>query len=728
MAIPRISHRPTIVIGSQLHVETNTRNSGATEGSGLSATESIATLKPEPVGPNWLRRLWDRLSLALIYWDMLCSIPFDLYLEAFFTESAPDIQESPTINRILDPADDATLGPLALHPTLPLLAVSTSDRSDILLYSTETAKSLHQIPVELRKTDDAPVNSKITCLKFSTGNKLAAGLDHGIVHIIEQDLSALLRLHSGQRREHTAKLQVIELLPFPSSKYEGRVTNLAFSPTGDILSNKEDCLAIATEKSGVWICNQNTKEVIRVINTGGINDGCMHWISLSERPKKLEEPQTPIQTPAVEKQPIDDSAMQRFASIFGGAENLSKLDEYFAPTTQIFQSHVQSSQHLFDGASSATDSVGGLSHTSSTNSHGGQSLLIFGSKKGRIRVQKLWHSRSMMRLETFIEFSPSDFAQSPGKFKSMSGPASGQITHLAILPHTLTSSQVSVPILVAFSGDNSSILHQFSVSVPLTPPTQTWLSQTMQTAIPILKSLVNLFLLGTNYRIISLQTSGSQPGSPSPIIHHVAHTIRPNLSRKTVFPQFPSSLTSTSVLPLTSTILATVRRGTPWGHFSTPKPDSCVLLHPDRYDDPSSSAASTLLPPDDPAYHPSFPTTLTTTAIITPPEPLPLALTTRPSPPPPPPMPKGYYWQKTHQAGVLSTPPPAAAVVAERKKHGAPPERAEVDGFCRHAYECGRVAWGGAGVGAFLYQPATPLEKGAGVCVFEVLEGEGGEK
>lgn len=686
MAIPKISYLPTIVAENPTHVDTDTRSHGVTEESGLPP-------------PNWLQRLWSILSLIYTHWNQISSIPLDLYLGALFTRTPPDCQESTKVSQVVDHGDKSTIGQLALHPILSLLAVCALDSSEVLFYHTETAQFLWKSPVKLPKTtsnDDATVPSTVACLRFSTANKLAVGLNNGIVCVLEQDLSTRVQLYSHpQKEETTTSYQVINLLPLSSSsinaKYLGRVTNLAFSPTGDIMPNKENCLAIATQKSGVWIWNQNTKQAIRVINTAGVNDDCMHWISLSEGPKELQKPKTPI----VEEKQLGASAIQKFASIFGGADSLTKLDEYFAPSTATVSSAVQPSPqalHRATGISSAVSPATGMlrgpSWVESTKSHHGESLLIFGTKTGNIRVQKLWHSRSMMRLETFTEFSPTAFAQPQGRLQSISGPASGEITHLAILPHALTSSEVTIPILSTFSSDKSTTTHRFSVSVLLEElPSRGWQTETREIGTTILISLVNLLLLGTRYRW--LNAFNSTFSNPSLITHHTAHAILPFTppSAPKIFTTSPpkASQTSISALHLSNIILATLDSKTP----HRPNLSQCIILAPSIHDHSSP---------------------LTPLAAITPPLPVPRHLTQKPPPP------QGYYTQQLARAGI-TTPPSRITEDRRRTKWSA------VE-FCEHKFTCGQVAWAkgtrGSSVGAFLYQPASTTEMGLGVCLFEV--------
>ena len=696
MTIPKISHRPTIVVEEHIRIDTNTRRDGESEKPGLDI---------KPPLPNWLRRLWDLLSLVYTSWELLCSIPLDLYFGALFTSTPPDCQESSTVSQVLDHNYKSTMGQLALHPILSLLAVSVLNSSEIRFYNSETAEFVWKSPVKLHKTasnDDATANSTVTCLKFSTGEKLAVGLNNGVVYILDQDLSILMGLTSRpQREEMTSNYQVISLLPLGSSssnaRFLGRVTNLAFSPTGDMMPNKENYLAIGTQKSGIWIWNKYTKQAIRAINTAGMNDGCMHWISLSEGPKELQKPETLI----VEEKQLGGSTIQKFASIFGGPETLTKLDEYFAPSTGTILSSVQPSpraSYHSNGISSATGTVQGPSQVESTKSHHGESLLIYGTNKGNIRVQKLWHSHSMMRLETFTEFSPSAFAQPQRRLKSISGPASGEVTHLANLPHALTSSEVTIPILAAFSSDGSSIMHRFTVSVPLNLPdyTQTWQIQTIETGRTILVNLVNLLLLGTRHRWLPQKFTFS---NPSPIIHNTAKAIPfppPPTDKPSTSSPRVASLISTSALHLTNIVLATLdckkarRRKSRRSYPNYPNPSQCVILRPNIHD-PCSA--------------------LTPIATIIPPIPVPVHLTQRTPPS------QGYYTRKLAQAGM--TPP---RLITEEEPRA---EWRAVE-FCEHEFACGQVAWAkgtrGTSIGAFLYQPASSTEPGLGVCLFEVAD------
>ena len=124
----------------------------------------------------------------------------------------------------------------------------------------------------------------MTCLKFAKGNRLAAGLSNGVVHYIEQSLSTMMKtVPRPEDLSVTPLTHSIKLLPVQDPglyiKCIGCTTNLAFSPN---LKDQEEgvWLAIATERSGIWIWNQRSRQALRAVRTGGMSEGCLHWISL----------------------------------------------------------------------------------------------------------------------------------------------------------------------------------------------------------------------------------------------------------------------------------------------------------------------------------------------------------------------------------------------------------------------------------------------------------------
>ena len=192
-----------------------------------------------------------------------------------------------------------SLGQIALHPTLPLLAVASPSSAEILFYSTEISKYLwhHRFasanaPGRSRASEGSEFTNSVnlpyvTCLQFSKGNHVVAGLSNGTVHIMEQNLPTMVKSAPKLIDDYAPTTHSIKLLPIndPSLyvKCVGRVTNLAFSPNSE--EQEEGAwLVIATKRTGIWIWNKRSRQIFRAVTTRGIGEGCLHWISLEGAP------------------------------------------------------------------------------------------------------------------------------------------------------------------------------------------------------------------------------------------------------------------------------------------------------------------------------------------------------------------------------------------------------------------------------------------------------------
>lgn len=712
--IPGISPLPTVLIESSSYINGDTTNEdvNTSEGSQPSPSGSTAIFGVKPSHSHWVRRCWDGLGGVYAYWNHLLYVPIDLYLGSLFANTRVDpIKHMPNHQLLDHDRHQPTVGLLGLHPRKPLLAVCIFGLSEILFYNTDTSEMLWTFKVKLPKPAEgaAASDSRLTCMRFSNLNKLAVGLTDGTVRVIKQDLRTMMKSSPGPETEQKKPtFQTVKLLPLASSrlsaKIVGRVTNLLFSPNVAAEAGDDIWLAISTEQSGVWIWNQRTNRAIRAVSTAGINEGCLHWITLAD--EVLEETQEPMAAPPAEKH-LSGSTMQKWGSVFGNFDDLSKLDKFFAPSlaTSVSSGNAHVSTPISrssNSTSSSMSSVGGLGKPLVTRRHFGESLLIFGTKDGKVNVHRLWNSSRIIKLETSVNFLPSAFAKPPSfGLTAMYGPASGEITHLAIHPHAISTHEVSIPISLAFQGDHSSIMHQFTISVPSKLTQEPFLPQTIDFVTIMLNTFVNLLLIRTNYRRLSHRLPRPTLSGPPAVLYHSAHTVQPprsvSPSNSTTKPK--SFLTSITTLPNTHFLLATLRPDTSQS-FGRPKGSQCVLF--------SQNPSTHLLTP------------LTTIHPLTP---IPRRLS---SPKLHQPLPSGgYYTTKLAKAGI-HTASPSSPVAEEPIKR--PSMRAAL--FGEHDFRCGPVAWApgkhaGGDVGAFLYQPASLLDPGVGVGMFEVVGGCG---
>lgn len=598
-----------------------------------STNEDATALPADPPKPHWVRQLWRGfwrlLSLVHLYWNLLSHIPLDLYLFTIFTNRA-EPEKSISIDDRLD-----------LHSTLPLLIVSAKNSPEICFYNTETSECIWTFRIRMprdTRNGQAIVKPSITCLKFSPGNHLAVGLSDGTVHFIEQDFATMIKFPPTPKTAQQPNSERVKLLPLSGSRVNadvaGNVTNLVFSPSISGMTGDGVWLAIATEKAGVWIWSQRTNEAIRAVSTAGINEGCLHWVS-ADFPIDLQRSALPH---AYNSQPIGSSI-----GVFGGPSREADKDTHF-----------------------------------------GKSFLIFGTKTGKLQIQRLWHSCRTMVRETSIELSPTAFVQSQSWLTHRFGPASGEITHLVIQSNNITTSETKLTIFMTSENDaDSSIpVHQFSISLPFKEPLETWCGRVPALAAGILRSLVNLFLARTNYQCLSRRKW------PSEADHLVVQNDGPQASSASADIRQNRALTSASALSTTPLLLTTthVKRS----HRSNYVPKGECILR--SYHASISSLATNL------AIRPLLPT----------PDDIPPL---SPSPQEAPRPGCNYYTTMMAQAGITKS-----TTQTRRRSNGGH--------VATHAYDCGRVAWGqqngGEAIGAFLYKPASLLDSSLAVGLFQV--------
>ena len=660
MSIPTVSPLPTILIKGPPDVDpeskAETRNA------------------QNPARRSWLQNFWSYVGLIIAHWDLISYVPFDIYFRVLFTKTQqkPKEESASTDSTASQNGLQGIIGQLALHPTLPLLAVCISGSREIIFYNTGTCNTLQKFQIKLPKIIDdngSVVRCSITCLKLSTWSKLAIGLSDGTVRVVEQNLRAMLA-GEGVDEDKRLSLQEVKLLPCSSSgtsfKFIGPITNLVFPSSADVTAGGDSWLAITTENSGVWIWNERTRQSVRVINTVGINQGCLHWISLSVK-------QSPVVSTLERNRRLNDSTHRKLGNIFGSSDNLSGLDEYYSSSP--------GNSTLSSLAKSPTPLPRARADSLQAPVYDAGSLLIFGTKDGNLQVNKIFHSSRMMHFITSVNFYPAAIAQPTGTFQSISGPASGEITHLVTQSHKITESSITLPIFVASKGDNSSTLHQFSVSLLRKRIVKSDLRQARDTTEAALRSLVNLVLGFNKARSRWLPRSCPTDPSQGSITNHIKHFIQVHPSSATTTVPEKAFLISACTQPGTDLILTTLRL-----NISS----QCVIF-----------------------THNQLSATLNPTR-VSPLFPIPISIS-EPLVPSPSPL-RGHYIKQLADAG-LYTPSSPSSLPSRRQE-------ARVGMTCVHDIACEGITWGkserGGSMGAFIYTPASSVDNGVAIGMFEV--------
>lgn len=656
--------------------------------------------KPRPHLLAWARHLWHFVCICFAYWTFVADIPLDLLWRNVSTAlgSATKDVRSPIEEQSEDEENGARpVGQLALHPKFPLLAVSTRSSVEIRLYHTINSQQICRVEVITPKVKPHNQSNKgpvITCLQFSCGNVLAVGLSDGTVRIVQQNMWALVKSTPDLLSTRCEpKIQEVNFLPGHTSDisagFLGPVTNLVFSPASRLELSVSAWLAVATEKSGVWLWSQRTKQTFRAFRTGGVSQGNLHWVRLAREVDTEPEPSKRllIATPP-EKVPLGHSTVQRFESVFGTAQDMLKLDEYFTPASMKHLSPVMPTlSHLPHRPP--------LADVADTGSLDGQTLLVVGLKNGQVRVQKLWHSSVMFHIETFVEFPLRHLANSRPKFPFKFTTAAVEISHLVVRPTSLARNTVIVPILVAFTWETSSKLHEIFVHLPLKQRARRmpWSRYAYECAKNTLRCFANISLaiMLIDYEWLSDIFAPPIDDSVLAISYCGASSVR--LS--------PSSSSRASLISLSFThhpaakgaLLATLRPAIS-GPVGNSQSNSCIVL---SSSDPEVSPLAidqlvSIIPQiPNPFLPPLFPV-------------------------PPKPLPRGYY---SRMLAVLDQP---------HGRHYQIPY-ALSKSFVQHDYTCGQARWGmsrnGRVLGAFLYQPASLLDSGVGVALFEISLGKG---
>lgn len=650
---------------------------------------------PRPRLSTWAQCLWNFLCLCYAYGTFLGEIPFDVLMRNILVapgSANKDVYLTVEEQRESEAKCARQVGQLALHPNLPLLAVSTRSSIEVCLYNTVDSQQICKMEVINPKHDlhaQSIKDAVITCLQFSGGNVLAVGLCDGTVRIIKQNLQALVKTWPDSSVSlHQPKIQEVGFLPGHTSdisaRFLGPVTNLVFSPTLRRDAGVSAWLAVTTEQSGLWLWSQSTQRTYSTFSTGGVKPGNLHWVRLARELVTESEPLTyraSAPTPA-EKITLGQSTIQRFEHVFGSAQDMLTLNECFAPASM--------KKPLLGGklSSSPISRRPPPADVADTGDLDGQTVLVVGMKNGGVWVQKVWHSSMIIDMETSVDVPLRHLANSQPIFPSRYHTARVEISHLVVRSVSVGRNAVTVPMLVAFTRDTSSRLHEVVVHLPLkqSVPPIPWSQCVCDGAKEILRQFVNftLFSMAINYewlpnifapstddRVLAVRCLGARSGGPGPSS-----------------PFSWSSLISLSITPhrypAAGALLATLRPTLPQPNRK-PQPNSCVLLSP------SDSKVSR--------------SALDQLARIIPQRP-------NPFPVPRKPLPQGYY---SRMMALLEP--------SEDYHHQIP--YASNEPLVEHEYTCGQAGWGmsrnGRLLGAFLYQPASLLDFGVGVALFEVV-------
>lgn len=421
--------------------------------------------KPRSCLSGCTKYIWDFLCYIYAYWTFLAHVPPDLLFHNGSATPGSGLKDGGSAVGKHSEAGDKharLMGQLALHPTLPLLAALIRGSVEIHLYQTLNSQEICKYEVtdpNSEPHDQSRGAAVITCLQFSSGNVLAVGLSDGTVRIVHQNLGAIVRVtpNSSGTYHRPDNVQVVNFLPGHSSdvsaRFLGPVTNLVFSPTSRGGIGLNAWLAVATEKSGVWVWNHRTNQTLRAFRTRGVREGSLHWARLTTgRDTKPTPSSSPSKTPPAKEKFLSRSAIQQFENVFGNAQDLRKLDEYFALASKKEDLPLPRRPPLEDIAD-----AGDLD---------GHTVLVVGTKSGQVRVYHVWQSSTMIQMETFVDFPFRKSAKSRPEFPSNSHTAGVEISHLVVHRVSVVRETVIVPILIALGCETSLILHQVVVRLP----------------------------------------------------------------------------------------------------------------------------------------------------------------------------------------------------------------------------------------------------------------------
>ncbi len=267
-------------------------------------------------------------------------------------------------------------------------------------------------------------------------------------------------------------------------KLIGAITNLHFSPKIIGVDESSGWLAIGTDQSGVWLWSLRSSQVTRIVSGGGINPGCLSWtspwvsadgvsadgVSLSSSRSSYQDStllgsSTGYSDLSVSPLNISlsQSTVQRQGNAFGTADDMASLNDYYVQPASPTMTHSVHSESPMLKRSSAT--LPRQETIPTAIDLEGRTLIAAGTNDGKMRLLRIFHSSSMLRVEATFEVSAADVAEQAGY---TSVPA-GAITNLVLIPSTLDvgiCGTDSFTILTTASAHQSSQIHTFNITVP----------------------------------------------------------------------------------------------------------------------------------------------------------------------------------------------------------------------------------------------------------------------
>ena len=516
----RVCSVPSVIVHSQAHKCSLEESIECLPVSTLSVKNNDGTEPPL----SWLLSLWNLVESAYQKFINYSSIPFDLLAALFLRHrSLSSVPEEATASTKLQETR------IALHPELEILAVAPITGSCVLFYDTSNTRHLWccrlkrcslDVPQGLKSASTS--NNTITCLQFSTANQLAIGLSDGSIVLLETELSQLLKRTTRRQSRQKSTVEHIRLFPCDDSnlysKAVGSVTNILFSPTETDTDNNT-WLAIGTKHSGIWIWNNHSNQAVRALESRGIDPGCLHWVSL----KDIDSPDDRYSTPTGQQNHLTASTLQKYHNSFGLDEDIAALDSYFAPSlrSSLVESFSNDTPHLshFRAALSSIQQSVPVEPEKKVSSYDGESLLIFGSQDGSVRIQKLWHSYRSMKLETSHAFVPACVARLwPLSHTNHSWREAisktivardffptNAIHHLWLGASNITKETISVELGMSLRNGSTST-QTFNVSLPLKTPPAGFLENVPLAVASMYKALMNLILIPSGHQWLGIQS------------------------------------------------------------------------------------------------------------------------------------------------------------------------------------------------------------------------------
>ncbi|KAI9704983.1 MAG: hypothetical protein M1836_006763 [Candelina mexicana] len=454
-----------------------------------SAPNDRAPQKSTTWTPLWLSWLSDVLITYSIYWTLLATVPLDLLVKLIkrrgFGEDLGPEGDLGANSRSTTHVDRKVH--FALHPRLPLLAVSSTMDGSIEFFDVESSNRLWTTSGEdeLLPIGQATAVRIPSCMRFSDGDHLAIGHTDGTILLLKCRFRKLVASVQGlsSTNTHTTQRSTITLLPVTRRniyrRLVGTVTNLCFSPKVIGVDDSSGWLAISTDHAGIWLWSLRTSQATRIVSGGGINPGCFSWISpwasaagdalassrssfqdstlLSLSGSYLDSPMSPL------KHTLSQPTVQRLDNAFGTADDLASLNDYYVQPASPMLRH--SSQLETSALRRSSGSLAFPNTGPNATGMEGRTLLTAGTKEGKITLLRIFHCSSMLRVEATYAYSAADIARQA----EYTSAAAGSITNLAVIPLSLaigTYSSSSLTVLATASADQSSRLHIFDITIP----------------------------------------------------------------------------------------------------------------------------------------------------------------------------------------------------------------------------------------------------------------------